>query len=99
MRDNLRDPDKIVAKQHRRNAPKQRYPGKHEALYSPALWERNMQLRAAKGNAPGNSAKPATKAMLSGLAKCWECYQDGLLRANSKLISLRGSTNGRWKVV
>ena len=28
----------------------------------------------------GNSAKLATKAMLSKLAKCWECYQDGLLR-------------------
>jgi Recombinase len=99
MRDNLRDPQKIAAKSHRRNAPKQRYPGKHEPLYPRALWEKNMQIRASKGNASGSSNKPGTKALLSGLAKCWECHQDGLLRANSKLVSLRGTTNGSGKVV
>jgi DNA invertase Pin-like site-specific DNA recombinase len=99
MKDDLRDTAKIVTKQHRRNAPKQRYPGKHEPLYPRALWERNTQLRMAKGNVSSNSNRQGTKAMLSGLAKCWECYQDGLLRSNSKLVSLRGTTNGSGKVV
>jgi DNA invertase Pin-like site-specific DNA recombinase len=99
MKDDLRHPEKILAKQHRRNDPKERYPGKHEPLYPRALWEKNMQLRAAKGNAPGSSNQPGAKALLSGLAKCWECHQDGLLRANSKLVSLRGTTNGSGKVV
>ena len=99
MKDDLRHPEKIKAKQHRRNDPKERYPGKHEPLYPRALWEKNMQLRAAKGNASGSSNKPGIKALLSGLAKCWECHQHGLLRANSKLVSLRGTTNGSGKVV
>ncbi len=99
MKDDLRHPEKIKAKQHRRNDPKERYPGKHEPLYPRALWEKNMQLRAAKGNAQGSSNKPGAKALLSGLAKCWECHQEGLLRANSKLVSLRGTTNGSGKVV
>jgi hypothetical protein len=99
MKDDLRHPEKISTKQHRRNAPKERYPGKHEPLYPRALWEQNMQLRAAKGNASGNSKRPGTKALLSGLAKCWECHQANMLRANSKLVSLRGSTNGSGEVV
>lgn len=61
--------------------------GLHEPIYSQALWESNMQLRAAKGNTPTKMARPRKEYLLTGIGRCWVC-----LEQKGEQVGFRGST-------
>jgi hypothetical protein len=63
-------------------------PGQHEPIYPYELWEANMQLRSAKGKTPTNSGRPRREYLLTGIARCWVCFEHA-----GKQAGFRGSTS------
>ena len=70
-----------------RRIPQLLQPGLHEPIYPYEIWEANMQLRSAKGKTPNNSGRPRREYMLTGVARCWVCFEEA-----SKQAGFRGST-------
>lgn len=71
-----------------RRIPQLMQPGQHEPIYPYELWEANMQLRSAKGKTPTNSGRPRREYLLTGIARCWVCFEHA-----GKQAGFRGSTN------
>lgn len=65
------------------------HPGRHEALIPVALWQAANNLRRQKNNTPATTDNGKRIYMLTGIGRCWECYQ-----ASGHEYSLRGSTGG-----
>ena len=90
MEDNPENPDRV--KRPKREGNKREaieyIPGQHEALYSVQLWKQNQQIRANKSPNIVSTRKKTSRYPLSGVAKCWECWQWDRKRA-----SLRGSSS------
>ena len=70
--------------------PQQLTEGVHTALYPKALWESNMQLRKAKSNMKATTQTPRPEYLLTGLGRCWVCYEQGKLKAG--LCGVRGGS-------
>ncbi len=66
------------------------HPGQHEALITVAQWQAVNDLRHQKNNTPIATDNGKRIYMLSGIGRCWECYQ-----ASGHEYSLRGSTGGK----
>lgn len=60
-----------------KRVPQQLTQGVHTPLYPKALWESNLQMRKAKSNMKAVSHKPRPEYLLTGLARCWMCYERG----------------------
>ncbi len=71
-----------------RRIPQLLQAGQHEPIYSYELWEANMQLRSAKGKTPTNSGRPRREYLLTGIARCWICFEQA-----GKQAGFRGSTS------
>ena len=89
MRDDLDHPERIKAPVRDRRQPERMEIGQHEPLYPALIWKRNMQLRASKRGTPTTQTKPGRTYLLSGIARCWECYEH-----DGRNAGLRGSQNG-----
>ncbi len=63
--------------------------GVHEPLYPVELWKRNMQRRQTKANTPTSVSRQQQEYLLSGIGRCWVCYQHGM-----HTVGLRGSLGG-----
>ena len=73
-----------------KRVPQQLTEGVHTPLYPKALWESNMQLRKAKSNMKSANKVPRAEYLLTGLGRCWVCYEHGKLRAG--LCGVRGGS-------
>jgi hypothetical protein len=71
-----------------RRTPQLLQQGQHEPIYPYDIWEANMQLRSAKGKTPTNSGRPRREYLLTGIARCWVCYEHA-----GKQAGFRGSTS------
>ena len=85
-------PDKRQTKPYvpNKRQPLELQPGQHQPIISSSLWQHNQHLRKAKARTPHSNARSKRIYILTGVAKCWECWQ-----AEGKLVGLRGSTGGR----
>ncbi|HML39872.1 MAG TPA: recombinase family protein [Bellilinea sp.] len=61
--------------------PQQLTEGVHTPLYSKALWEANMQMRKAKSNMKATTHTPRPEYLLTGIGRCWVCYEHGKIKA------------------
>ena len=89
MSDNLRHPERIHVSVKNRRTPLSLVRGQHEPLYPMEIWKQNQQCRSSKKQTPTTAGKPTHLYLLTGVARCAECYQE-----NDRIASLRGSTNG-----
>jgi len=79
-------PPKRVGSKRR---PIELIPGQHEPLYSVQLWQQNQWLRANKAPVAMSKRKSSSTYPLTGVAKCWICWQ-----WNQQEVNLRGSKGG-----
>lgn len=70
-----------------RRIPQLLQPGLHAPIYPYELWEANMQLRSAKGKTPTKPERPRREYLLTGIARCWVCFEQA-----GKQAGFRGST-------
>ncbi len=73
-----------------RRQPQVLQPGQHEPLYPYEMWDQNMSIRSAKGKTPTTSEHPRREYLLTGISRCWTCFE----KAGSQ-IGFRGSTGGK----
>ena len=66
------------------------HPGQHEALIPISIWQAANDLRHQKNNTPIATDNGKRIYMLSGVGRCWECYE-----ATGHEYTLRGSTGGK----
>lgn len=71
-----------------RRIPQLLQPGLHSPIYPYELWEENMQLRSAKGRTPTNPDHLRREYLLTGIARCWVCFEQA-----GKQAGFRGSTS------
>ncbi len=92
MEDDPEDPRKksISLPLANKRTPQQLVKGVHKPIYSKSLWESNLQLREAKSNMKSGTHKPRAEYLLTGLGRCWVCYQHGQLKAG--LCGVRGGS-------
>lgn len=64
-----------------KRVPQQLTEGVHTPLYAKALWESNMQLRKAKSNMKATTHTPRPEYLLTGIGRCWVCYEHGKIKA------------------
>ena len=50
--------------------------GQHAAIISPALWQSNQQERRQRGHNPNSINQVRRQYMLTGVARCWECWAE-----------------------
>ncbi|MBI5945472.1 MAG: recombinase family protein [Chloroflexi bacterium] len=89
MNDDLDHPERIKNPVCDRRKPERMEIGQHTPLYPVLIWKRNMQLRASKRGTPTTQTKPGRTYLLSGIARCWECYDH-----DGRNAGLRGLQNG-----
>ncbi len=92
MEDDLEHPENIPNPKINGNAREilNLYPAKHEPLIPYSLWQEVQSLKKTRaGSSAQKQGVPARKYPLSGVARCWECYD-----ALEKEFTLRGSTGG-----
>jgi hypothetical protein len=92
MEDDPEQPDQVTPPKrvgNKRN-PFEYIPGQHEPLYSVHLWRQNQQLRKNKAPHSVSTRKKWHSYPLTGIAKCWECWQ-----WEQRPVNLRGSTGGK----
>ncbi len=92
MEDDLENPHKVKAPRPEISARQilEIQQGQHEPLISLETWKRLQQIRKGKSKTPTKSSRPRNEALLTGVAKCWECYQH-----DGRAAPLRGSTGGK----
>jgi len=73
-----------------KRVPQQLTAGVHTPLYLKALWESNMQLRKAKSKIKATTNGPRLEYLLTGLGRCWVCYEHGKLKAG--MCGVRGGS-------
>ncbi len=73
-----------------KRVPQQFTEGVHTPLYSMALWESNLQMRKAKSNMKATTRTPRPEYLLTGIGRCWVCYEHGKIRAG--FCGVRGSS-------
>jgi DNA invertase Pin-like site-specific DNA recombinase len=96
MEDDLEHPENIPNAKIDGNAREilALYPAAHEPLIPYAEWQEVQSLKKTRVTAaPSSSGKPARKYPLSGVARCWECYE-----TLEKEFTLRGSKGGRGHI-
>lgn len=86
------DPESIrrrkAAPVKNRRRPQILQPGQHEPIYPREIWERNISIRNAKGNNPASIDRPRREYLLTGIARCWICFEHA-----GKQAGFRGSTS------
>ncbi|GAB1471759.1 hypothetical protein MASR2M66_26370 [Chloroflexota bacterium] len=96
MEDDLEHPENIPNAKIDGNAREilSLHPANHESLIPYSLWLEVQSLKKTRATAPTSiSGKPGRKYPLSGVARCWECYE-----TLEKEYTLRGSTGGRGHI-
>ncbi len=73
-----------------KRTPQKLVEGVHTPLYPKGLWEANLQLRKAKSNMKAATRTPRPEYLLTGLGRCWVCYERGNLKAG--LCGVRGGS-------
>ena len=93
MDDNPENPQrkKIVPVKNRRQ-PQVLHPGQHQPIYAFEIWDQNMSIRSAKGKTPTNSLNPRREYLLTGISRCWVCFEK-----LGNQVGFRGSTGGNGK--
>ena len=66
------------------------FAGQHEPLISHETWQAVTSLRKAKASTPLKSNNSTRVYPLSGVARCWECFE-----TTGQEFSLRGSLGGK----
>jgi DNA invertase Pin-like site-specific DNA recombinase len=89
MEDDPEHPDRHSP--HKRELPARQIiewiPGQHEALYPIHFWKENQAICKGKQRTSTNAARQKREYLLTGVGRCWECYNyDG------RIAHLRGVT-------
>ena len=92
LEDDLEHPEKISNPKIEGNSREvlELFPGQHEPLISFETWQAVTALRKGKGSTPARLDRPARIYPLSGVARCWECFE-----MLGKEFTLRGSLGGK----
>jgi DNA invertase Pin-like site-specific DNA recombinase len=96
MEDDLEHPENIPNPKIEGNAREilALYPAQHDPLISYATWLEIQSLKKTRAGSPAKKkGTPARKYPLSGVVRCWECYE-----TLEKEFTLRGSTGGRGHI-
>ena len=93
MSDNLENPDKRPPQTRpNRFKPAQLFQGQHQAIYSSETWHDLQARRKQKSHTPASVSRPRRVYPLTGVAKCWVCWQ-----YDKQEEGLRGVTNTQGK--
>ena len=94
MNDDLEHPERIKNTKPNGNPriPENIQAGLHDGLITYDQWKRIQQIRAGRQKTPTTRKSQKRIYQLTGIAKCWECYQH-----DGRQASLRGNTNGKNK--
>ncbi|CAG1012080.1 hypothetical protein ANAEL_04336 [Anaerolineales bacterium] len=92
MEDNLDDPNEVKSPRPEisRRQILELQQGQHEPLLPLETWQRMQQIRKGKSSTPTRAARPRNQSTLTGVARCWECYQH-----DGRASPLRGSTGSK----
>lgn len=72
-----------------KNTPIALHEGQHEAIVSSEMFLRNQERRKRRKSVPRNSNRKSRIYPLTGVGKCWECWQ-----SLGEVVNLRGSKGG-----
>ncbi len=72
-----------------KNTPIALHEGQHEAIVSSEMFLRNQERRKRRKSVPRNSNRKSRIYPLTGIGKCWECWQ-----SLGEVVNLRGSKGG-----
>lgn len=89
--DDLERPENILPPKVEGNAREvlELFAGQHEPLISLEIWQAVEFMRKSKASTPLKSSNATRIYPLSGVARCWECFE-----TNGQEFSLRGSLGG-----
>ncbi len=92
MEDNLEHPNEVKAPRPEisRRQILELQQGQHEPLLPLETWQRMQRIRKGKSSTPTRAERPRHLATLTGVARCWECYQH-----DGRASPLRGSTGSK----
>lgn len=66
------------------------FQGQHEALITFETWQAALSARKGKANTPSTQSRSVRVYPLSGVARCWECFE-----ASGQEFTLRGTASGK----
>ena len=76
----------MASKIQNRRVPLELIPGQHQAIIPLALYKRNQMIRLNKGTSPSQAAKPVHQPLLTGIARCWECFDHDSTESNIRSV-------------